>query len=103
MLKGLIALAAASIALVLAGSVFVRTRSANGVADLTHSDVLTSSGTNAYRLVIGNGVTDGVSVGFDNSLLAEGTNDNDQVIEEPDELKGSSLVLKPSGGSDPVA
>jgi hypothetical protein len=32
-----------------------------------------------------------------------GTNDNDQVIEEPDELKGSSPVLKPSGGSDPVA
>jgi hypothetical protein len=32
-----------------------------------------------------------------------GTNDNDQVIEEPDELKGSRPVLKPSGGSDPVA
>lgn len=27
----------------------------------------------------------------------------DEVIEEPDELKGSSPVLKPSGGSDPVA
>jgi len=32
-----------------------------------------------------------------------GTNDNDQVIEEPDELKGSRPVLKPSGGGDSVA
>jgi hypothetical protein len=32
-----------------------------------------------------------------------GTVDNDQVIEEPDELKSSCPVLKPSGGSDPVA
>ena len=31
------------------------------------------------------------------------TNDNDQVIEEPDEPKGSSPVLKPSGGGDSVA
>ena len=29
--------------------------------------------------------------------------DKDQVIEEPDELKGSSPVLKPSGGGDSVA
>jgi hypothetical protein len=32
-----------------------------------------------------------------------GPNDNDQVIEEPDELKGSSPVLKPSGGGDSAA
>jgi hypothetical protein len=32
-----------------------------------------------------------------------GTNDNDQVIEEPDELKSSRPVLKPSGGGDSVA
>lgn len=34
---------------------------------------------------------------------AAGTNDNRQVIEEPCDSKGSSTVLKPSGGSDPVA
>jgi hypothetical protein len=32
-----------------------------------------------------------------------GTNDNDPVIEEPNELKSSSPVLKPSGGGDSVA
>ena len=32
-----------------------------------------------------------------------GTNDNDQVLEEPDEPKGSRPVLKPSGGGDSVA
>jgi RNA-directed DNA polymerase len=34
---------------------------------------------------------------------AVGTNDNRQMIEEPCDSKGSSTVLKPSGGSDPVA
>jgi RNA-directed DNA polymerase len=34
---------------------------------------------------------------------AAGTNDNRQMIEEPDESKGSRPVLKPSGGGDPVA
>jgi hypothetical protein len=32
-----------------------------------------------------------------------GTNDNDPVIEERYEPKGSSQVLKPSGGGDYVA
>jgi hypothetical protein len=32
-----------------------------------------------------------------------GTNDNRQMIEEPCDAKVSSTVLKPSGGSDPVA
>jgi len=35
--------------------------------------------------------------------LATGTNDNRQMIEEPCDAKVSSTVLKPSGGSDPVA
>jgi hypothetical protein len=30
-------------------------------------------------------------------------NDNHRMIEEPDESKGSRPVLKPSGGSDPLA
>ena len=34
---------------------------------------------------------------------AMGTNDNRQMIEEPCDAKVSSTVLKPSGGSDPVA
>ena len=38
-----------------------------------------------------------------NNYWLTGTNDNDQIIEEPDELKGSSPVLKPSGGGDSVA
>ena len=32
-----------------------------------------------------------------------GTIDKDQVVEEPDEPKGSRPVLKPSGGGDSVA
>ena len=32
-----------------------------------------------------------------------GTNDSRQMIEEPCDAKVSSTVLKPSGGSDPVA
>jgi RNA-directed DNA polymerase len=34
---------------------------------------------------------------------AAGTNDNRRMIEEPCDAKASSTVLKPSGGSDPVA
>ena len=34
---------------------------------------------------------------------AAGTNDNRQMIEKPCDTKVSSTVLKPSGGSDPVA
>ena len=34
---------------------------------------------------------------------ATGTNDSPQMIEEPCDAKASSTVLKPSGGSDPVA
>jgi RNA-directed DNA polymerase len=35
--------------------------------------------------------------------LTRGMNDNHWMIEEPDESKGSRPVLKPSGGSDPLA
>ncbi len=35
--------------------------------------------------------------------LMLGTYDKRRVVEEPDELKSSRPVLKPSGGGDPVA
>jgi hypothetical protein len=39
---------------------------------------------------------------LDESLRQKGANDKGQIAEEPDEVKVSSPVLKPSGGGDPI-